>query len=484
MHILKRYLIQPEYFFLSCALVIGFVFVFLTPPMQTYDEQDHFFRAYQLSDINIVPDLVTLTPTRPSLGPGGMLPTNLLGFAYDFLYSTRLAKTPDEKISNLKKNHEKYKYLKTNPDTMGAAHFPNTGSYSPIVYIPQTIGIELGKMARLPIMVFFYVSRIFNLVVWTILVFVALRLLQKEKLKWYFVAIALLPGSIFQAATLSADVLTNGLVMLVVAIFISKLYINRVITKRELAIIIGATASVSLCKPGFWPLSALFFLLPASIYGSKHRRYIIPSIIVGLNLLVTLVWMTIIRFVVPYIGQIYRVGENIHYEKQLQFIINHPANYMVLGIKEFFTPMWLGYWSKNAIGILGWGEAPLPLWAYFFIGLVVLFCLYAVATAQKPIILNKKVRIVSATILMGMIAYMATTLYLTYTPVGQGRIDGIQGRYFVPYLTLLLPITLGVVKRIPAPLHRIIRNMYIFTPLAILIWLMLAVYAIYARYYA
>ena len=42
-------------------------------------------------------------------------------------------------------------------------------------------------------------------------------------------------------------------------------------------------------------------------------------------------------------------------------------------------------------------------------------------------------------------------LYLTWTPVGMDRIDGIQGRYFIPLLPILLFVLpgSGVLRRVP-----------------------------------
>lgn len=464
-----------------CALVFGLVMVRLTPPMQTYDEQDHFFRAYQLTDFNIRPDIVTLVPTRPSLGPGGQIPTNVAGFAYDFLYSTRLAHTKEEKRSKLHTNFAKYKSTKVDPQITSPAHFPNTGSYSPVVYIPQTAAIEIGKLARLPIVVFFYLARIFNLLAWAAIVWLAIRMLPAGK--WLMMTLALLPVSLFQAATVSADALTNALTFLVVALFVHYCFTKRTLQRKDYAVMLVVTATLSLCKSGFWPFALIFWLVPVARFASKKSFILFNTANTFASLALSAIWLQAIKYVIPYIGSIYRVGLPISYEEQISGMLHQPFDFVVIMLRQFTDLHLLNYWFQHGTGVMGWGEAPIPPYGFILVVLVLLFAVL-VSSVEKPSSeYGIKQRIGTGLLALFAVVYMAASLYASFTPLHKPVIDGIQGRYFIPYSSVLVPIVIGWAAKYHKKLASIRNHAYLLAPASAAI-LVIAVMAIYGRYYA
>jgi hypothetical protein len=55
---LNRFLttVDPVRFFVITAACFGLLFIIATPPFQTPDEPAHFFRAYQVSQFNLILD--------------------------------------------------------------------------------------------------------------------------------------------------------------------------------------------------------------------------------------------------------------------------------------------------------------------------------------------------------------------------------------------------------------------------------------------
>src|SRR4030095_2970885 len=185
--------LNPEKTFFFLSLIFGFLFLTLTPPFQVPDENVHFFRAYQFSEGNLF---------------GGILPKSLTittsKFEYLPFHPERKVK-PEVIFSLLRlplESHVKSDYFRNN--------------LSPIAYLPQVIGIELGRIFDLSPLLLMYFGRTVNLFVWIFLIFTAIK--TTPIFKWLFCLLALSPMALFQAASLSKDSFTIGASFLVIAL--------------------------------------------------------------------------------------------------------------------------------------------------------------------------------------------------------------------------------------------------------------------------
>ena len=76
--------------------------------------------------------------------------------------------------------------------------FRNSALYSPVVYVPQAVGLALGRLARMPLLDVYYLGRLLNLV-------------ASVALCYWTALIALCPMFLFEQASFSADSLTCAL---------------------------------------------------------------------------------------------------------------------------------------------------------------------------------------------------------------------------------------------------------------------------------
>ena len=88
---------------------------------------------------------------------------------------------------------------------------------------------------------------------------------------------------------------------------------------------------------------------------------------------------------------------------------------------------------------LGWGELVHP---YSIIPFVFMLLIMINTFADKDINkrINKKESILLTGIVLLIIGLIYTSLYIQFTPPGYLTILGVQGRYFLPFLPLLLII--------------------------------------------
>ena len=88
------------------------------------------------------------------------------------------------------------------------------------------------------------------------------------------------------------------------------------------------------------------------------------------------------------------------------------------------------------IGVFGWLGPPLPHWIrdtyWAALGLT------AVLDGGKPLPLNLRAKAVAWAAYLFTFAVMATFVYLSWEAVGCQSIEGIQSRYFLPIIPLLL----------------------------------------------
>src|SRR5262249_52737347 len=126
---------KPHCRFLLLALSFGLAFAWLMPPFQIPDEMTHFFRSYQVAEGYLVSQ-------RKVAMAGGEIPWGLWDpmRAYSYLQGN-----PNEKVRIDRKEYLRLLHLKLDRQNKAFMSFPNTVAYSPLCYLPQSLGIALGN---------------------------------------------------------------------------------------------------------------------------------------------------------------------------------------------------------------------------------------------------------------------------------------------------------------------------------------------------
>lgn len=175
-----------EYVFLVIALAWGVAQVFIVPPLQVPDEGDHWFRAWALTDGQLTADrqgMITL--------PGV--------FARTADLYTRLVERGLPISLEGQAGFSGYEDLFNSPGPSGIVRVASRVlSYGPVGYLPQAVGVGLGRLVGAPPLTCFYLARLGNLFAALALLFFAIRLAPFGK--QLFVLLALLPMTMFELA--------------------------------------------------------------------------------------------------------------------------------------------------------------------------------------------------------------------------------------------------------------------------------------------
>jgi uncharacterized membrane protein len=257
---------DPAKCFVVVAALVGVALAFGVPRMSGLDETAHFARAYRISEASLVPD--------EQAGTGGVV-----------CLPAQVVRTAERLREDA---------LEENPafDGSGSKHFERCGDgrlafdvatfawYSPLGYAPQAVGIAAVRIVGADVATSDLAARLALLAAYVALVAVAIR--RAPIGRWAFVAVALLPAAVLEAATsVSAGPITMAVAMLVVSSALRMCSPSDVRpTSRLVVEAAGLTIALALCKPSYLVVG-LCYLLPLLGVGARRERWPIVLPLVG-----------------------------------------------------------------------------------------------------------------------------------------------------------------------------------------------------------
>lgn len=408
MAIIKRNFIEIT--FIVLCLVFGTLFAFSNGPFQSPDEYVHFYRVYQISSGHIFGE--TLKGKN-----GAYVPKAVIDSANKV--SENVPMHPNIKI-NVKNLKKELKVPINNNKKMKFYYFTNSSLYSPIVYIPQVVGMLIGRMLNLSTITILYISRLLNLICYAVLILASMKLLNNKKL--LISVFALSPMILYQAASVSADALTNGLAIFTLCYFLQFYYDkDKKISNKEIVIMFLLVIMMSLCKQIYFLFALLFFVIPREKIENKKLYYVLPICMLFLGVIVTYVWSALTHG-----NPTTHPEAGANASKQVAYILENPVEY----IKVFLRTARIECVNlvKEFVGKLGWLDTDLPI--YIPAVYLILFVLAALVNTKKSI--SNKLKILLLVIFCSFVVLTFTALYVSFTPVKAITIIGIQGRYFIP----------------------------------------------------
>lgn len=421
---------RPERFFLVFSLVFGGLFVFLVPPLQAPDENSHFRRAYQISDLNFIAQPFEQNDMTRY---GSHLPVSV-NTAIEALMGNLPGKPQNEFDPGLYKRFigQPLEQDKTEMTLIEAA-----GVYSPIVYIPQAIGIGIGKLFDFSPLLLIWLGRLMNLLLWVTAIYWAIRLLPIAK--WGVVVLALNPVAVFISASISPDVINISLAFLFVSLILTTFSDKQKLTTKKMILIMSVLAVLSLSKPVNMLFSLLLFAIPYKYFETKTKYilYSVGGVLLSGQLFV--LWNSQIKGILEAAVYSQSGGLHISVRDQLAYILSTPFGYAWDIIRNYIIVSPGTYGDAvlgTYFGVLGWLDTTIPLWTIILYILV----LFVAALYQfgRGIVLNVKQKIIFAAVFMLAFVGNITAMYFNATVVGSHTIGGVQGRYFIPFSILLL----------------------------------------------
>ncbi|MCR5294271.1 MAG: DUF2142 domain-containing protein [Lachnospiraceae bacterium] len=410
----KNETVSLEKFFLLTAVFIGLCHFILFAPWSVPDTNSHYPAVYRLSNMVLclpeerhwygrAEDVQFLGTIWEKDRNPGML--SYVDIAYNFHLFCR-----DKTLEELPVKARKMEY------------------YSLLSFWPQTLGMVAGRLLGFSAIACAYLARfaMFLFYVWGCLRAIKITPVGKS----IFAFIPLMPMALMNSSAISYDPLVLITTLNFTASILA-LYKNPE-SKRTLkeavlwVFMVGATKG-----GGYLLLLPLVFIL---YDRSKKMKSAVRCLgILGSGLFSLLLFNKFLQ-----IGKtLYQFGEEAGGKMEAVYALRHPVKYIQMCVLTYLdgaNSIFFDMLGSN----LGWLEAVVPM--YVLSGLAIILVLYAVLE-EDEVAIGKRHRY-SFAAAAALIIVLTPAMLLSFTDKGSAAIAGLQGRYYIPAMTVgLLVLT-------------------------------------------
>lgn len=301
-----------------------------------------------------------------------------------------------------------------------------------IVYFPQIIGVLIARIFHLSWWRLLITGRFFALLFYSWCMAFAVSRLPKGKN--LFFTLSLLPMMMELSVSFSYDCTLLGFSAVYISLIVNTAFKEEISKKGWIRLALVA-ALFSFSKLVYFPVHGLLFLIPLMKQhkesGSKKWLYI--WIIMGIAFAVAFIQYlpTIISIFSPHPSGL--APETSDYI--VSDFIKEPGKLIHIYWNTFLV--YLDAYTQSMLGgSLGWLEIRLP-WTMLLVFVVFITVSIMEDSDQEPWFdFKQKLWILFLCLVMYLLVY-ASMLFL-WTPNTSDVIIGVQGRYFLPFLALLL----------------------------------------------
>lgn len=390
-------------------IVLLSAYIVIFPLGKAPDENEHFLRAYEISNGSMV------SKHLGESGVGG----NIL----------------PETITSFRDKNATIDWNKT-----AEFKFGNTSLYAPITYLPHIVGIKIASIFTDNVQKIFISGRASSAICCLALCIWALSVIPfGRRLLFIFMA---MPMTMQGMLSLAPDGFIIALAFLFFSYILKVSYGDKKISKFDIVLLSVLGISIALCKIVYVVLLLLLFIIPTDKFKNKKNSLLFKFLLIGAAGILNLAWLKVSA------GYLVEFMPGVSPKEQVMYILTKPFEYIKIVIKTVY--IYMGNWISNLVGYkLGWFD--MRIHKIIYESTVVLICYDAYETLLNREIKQKihkyDVWILGLTFLAGF-GLIATSLYVQWTAFSSRVILGIQGRYFIPLMpAIVFAVLLAKQKR-------------------------------------
>lgn len=417
--------LRPQHMFVVSVLSIGILYMLLMTPLSIPDEPAHYDTTYRYSNLLMQKGTV---PRKDG-------EDQILSRAADVEFLQQFTISPTLSEYRFINSHIADKVEDTKL-VSSDAQFVNT---TPYVYFPATLGITLARLLNLSSGAVFYAGRICNLLFFAAAGFLAIRKIPFGKMILFVVG--LLPMTMQQVSSYSYDAVVFGLAFLFISYCLHAAFGNEDLRRSDIAILCILGALLAPAKAVYVCLCLLVFLIPKErftslkLHSPKYRKAKCISAILGTSAL-SFLFFNLLNIITNYVN----IDTNVLTYGTVpgftaSFLLSHPGKlFMIIRLTLLHNT---SYYLESMLGkFLGWLIMEVPsIYMYGFFGLLILA---AIKVEKEPVFLTNRHKVLLAGILGSVFALVCAAMLLSFTPMTENSVTGVQGRYFLPVLPLAL----------------------------------------------
>ncbi|HEY1765260.1 MAG TPA: DUF2142 domain-containing protein [Opitutaceae bacterium] len=422
---------RPESAFLLIGGIFGLALLAANPPFQAPDETDHFARVFQLSE-------GTLFGEKRGALAGGDLPQAAIAATdtdgIPFHFEKRMS-------ADLFRRLSRPRFIDWARAPRAFSNFPHTVVYAPVAYAPQVVAVFIGRHLRIGPLGLMYLARLAGFAGSIALGYAALRTLPS--FRWTILILLLCPMSLYLFGSIASDGLIIAGAALLAALaarIAGRSDTAAILPEGGLLVVLAGALAVA--KPVYLPLAAVAFAAAAPRIDSRRKKLWFAGALVLACVLPAWLWGRVA------LGLFVPANADVPLDPaaQAHHILSAPVAF--LGLVAHTIRVQYATTFRWMVGTLGWLDTSLPDWFYPLFGYGALGCLLCEAQGSR---LGRRLRVVTlgAAALSALMIYAAQ--YCSWNAPGATHpIDGVEGRYFLPLLPLLVLSVPRVSFRVPA----------------------------------
>jgi uncharacterized membrane protein len=371
------------------------------PPFQVPDEYNHAMRADQVSRGTLI---------APSGGyvDGGLRAFGRLyveiPFHYERKHTVEMARAAASVDWNM-------------PDYNEA--FPNTAQYGPLLYLPQAVGIWIGKLAGLNPVWTNLCARLVNGLTAMTIGFLAISWCRRGQALLF--TTLLFPVTLCQFSSVSQDALLISLSLLAISLASRVIDEARPSQVGEFALLVFIVLATTLARASQIALA----LLGLAFIGWRDPFWRSKAAIAAAGAICVVAWILYLPSLMP------SMPEQLSVSVQFHALLADPLLLPSLVVRTLYD---LNFWLfDHMVGRLGWGDTPSPDW-YVRTAAAVVVCAWLAPGNRPPWAFPAALGLAT---FVAVLTALGAALWISWTPIGKATIDGYQGRYILAILPLL-----------------------------------------------
>ncbi len=410
----RKFKIETVYLF--SLLAIGIIYSFIILPYMAPDEETHIDNAYGYSNI--------------LLGYGAKEDGTCLKRQDDAL----IPLTSEASIDNYKYVYENLFQLAENKNLVETESAKSTGAGF-YVYLPAALGVALARILGLGPVLMLQFGRWFSLLAFALLTFLGMRKLPFGKITLFLICI--LPMTVQQVTSFSYDSVTLGISILFSCYCLSLAFGNHAVKGRDILLLCLLSLGIIFSKGGVYlPIAFAFFLIPQNKFNGK-KSYIKAMLLMGLFVLLAFIYRNMT--IVTSLGGLSSSESSIHVTGEtaytLGYLLAHPMDYITVIANTIADKS--EFYMQSLIGQkLGW--VSLSISNVVIVAFIILLLASTLKGRGEKMYFKSSQKVLICLLSAASFGLILTAMLLTWTPVSHISIEGVHGRYFLPFIFLLV----------------------------------------------
>lgn len=321
--------------------------------------------------------------------------------------------------------------------------------YANRAYLVPALFLKIGRILKFNLFQIFFMGRLGNLLSYILLMYFAIKYAKKYKLA--MVILSLLPTNVFQACMYTYDSIVFAAITLGLVLWYNEYSSNEKLNWKRTLLSIFFIIWGSFSKAVYVPVLLVWFILPASKFENKKEQRIFSGLLLALFVLM------MSTFILPMLTN--TISNNISFAGderggetgavgQFVSILKHPVSYVRLFLESItsltnfrnfgsiitddFMAINLACLNFGTLGCMP-DKFSMVIWP-----MLLLLLFSGREKNQEQENMKRSHRILLAGITVMVISLIWTALYLSFTPIGDYYIDGVQARYYLPLLFIFI----------------------------------------------